>query len=79
MSVKSSTHLYIERWGEMMGSNPSYVADEVKAAAKDKAPATAIYRTKGGKWWTIEEVTSFHTRHYFTARGWMTPEWTVPQ
>lgn len=77
MNVTKGDYLYIRRWGEMMGSNLDFVADEVARARRDKAPATAIYRSEDG-WRTIEGVTSIDTRHYFTARGWMTPEWEVP-
>lgn len=77
MSVTSSEYLYIERWGQMMGSNRDFIADEVARARRDKAPPTAIYRREDG-WRTIEGVTSVETRHYFTARGWMTRDWEVP-
>lgn len=77
MSVTNSPYPFIERWGSMMGSFPYYITDQIAQARHDKAPPTAIYKTAGGKWRTIEEVTSDGTRHYFCSRGWMKPDWTV--
>jgi hypothetical protein len=79
MSTKVSDYLYIERWCEMMGSKEYFVADQLKLARDTNAPPTAIYQTKGGTWRTIEYVTSESTRHYFCVRGWMTPDWKVPE
>lgn len=81
---------YIRRWGELMGSNSYYIEEEIKRARADGAPQTAIYKLpdnkmarelpEGGliRWARIENVSNIHTRHYFTSRGWMKPDWTVP-
>jgi hypothetical protein len=34
---------YIKAWGWMMGSNDSYIRDQVEKARRMKAPADAIY------------------------------------
>jgi hypothetical protein len=75
---KANEYVYIKRWGECLGSFPYYIADQQAKAAAEGAPLTAIYHRDGEGWHTIEQVTNANTRHFFTVRGWMTPEWTVP-
>lgn len=77
--AKAAEYLYVKRWGLMMGSNRDYIAQEQARAAAAAAPLTAIYHRDDQEGWrTIEGVSNESIRHYFTSRGWMTPEWTVP-
>ena len=47
---------YIRAWGRMMGSNWSYVEDQMARARVDRAPADAIYKRDTG-WVRFSEVT----------------------
>jgi hypothetical protein len=47
-------YLYIRAWGRMMGSNLSYIADQVSEARKEKAPEDALYKSsETGRWETM--------------------------
>jgi hypothetical protein len=47
-------YLYIRAWGRMMGSNYSYIADQVSEARKEKAPEDALYKSsETGRWQTM--------------------------
>lgn len=77
MNTSKGDYLYIRRWGEMMGSDHSYIGDQIRLAQADRAPQTATFKREGG-WHTIEQVTNPGTQYYFQVRGWMTPDWKVP-
>jgi hypothetical protein len=58
---------WIEKWGRMMGSRPSYIWQEQARAAAAGAPLTAIYEMRDangptGKWATIDDITNLATR-----------------
>lgn len=72
-----TSYRYIRAWGEMMGSNKSFIHQEVQQAERDGAPIGATYK-RDGEWKTIEGVTAPATRHWFTSRGLMTPDWKIP-
>jgi hypothetical protein len=55
-------YIYIRAWGEMMGSNNSYIRDQLATAKEDHAPGNAIYKGEDGEWHTIEEVRSGNRR-----------------
>ena len=45
---------YIRAWGRHMGSNLSYIADQVSEARKDKAPEDATFKSADtGEWHTM--------------------------
>jgi hypothetical protein len=45
-----------------MNSNPSYTAEQIARAQRDKAPADAIYRQQDGTWRRYAHVTEAQTR-----------------
>jgi len=47
---------YIRAWGRHMGSNLSYIADQVSEARKDKAPEDATFKSADtGEWHTMRD------------------------
>jgi hypothetical protein len=51
-------YVYVRAWGRAMGSHPSYIADQVAQARKDKAPPNATYKRVGkdGSWATMDDI-----------------------
>lgn len=51
-------YIMIRAWGQYMGSQNSYIRDQIAIAKEDKAPHNAIYKSDDGTWVTIETVKS---------------------
>ena len=51
-------YIMIRAWGQYMGSNNSYIRDQIAIAKEDNAPQNAIYKADEGTWVTIESVKS---------------------
>ena len=56
----SKEYKTIAAWGRMLGSNGSYVNQQINRAKEDNAPATAIYE-RDGEWSTIADIESRDT------------------
>lgn len=54
---------WIRKWGHFMGSNASYIQDQVDQAEREHAPQNAIYRNQEGGWRTTDDITNRLTRH----------------
>lgn len=69
-------YVYIRAWGQMLGSNQSYIDDEVGRARADGAPSNATYRRQDGTWSCFTDVTSATTidaiNRITESRGWST-------
>jgi hypothetical protein len=51
-------YVLIRAWGELMGSEQSYIRAQIQIAHEDKAPGNVIYKQDDGLWATIEDVVS---------------------
>lgn len=61
--TKKAAYPYIEAWGSMMGSNRTYIWEQVQKARADHAPHDAIYwNIDQKKWARFADVTRFDTR-----------------
>jgi hypothetical protein len=59
---------FIQAWGARMGSFKYYIDGQVEEAKKDKAPATAIYKSHDtGKWRTIDDVSNPEAKEFCLA------------
>ncbi len=60
---------YIRAWGAMLGSDSSYIKEQVELARKDKAPQNAIYKKLTDKmknnstWKTTDDITREDTKY----------------
>lgn len=61
-AVKDRGYPYIQAWGKMLGSDPSYIREETQRAIADKAPPNATHRAGDGTWSTTDDVISNQTR-----------------
>ena len=58
----SGAYPYIRAWGQLMGSDPSYILQQIALARAERAPANAVYRTIEGPWATTGDITRPDTR-----------------
>lgn len=61
---KPSDYVWIQRWGQELGSNSTYIKDEQLRAARDNAPIGAIYK-RDDQWRTIHDVSNAITQLNF--------------
>jgi hypothetical protein len=55
-------YVLIRAWGELMGSDNSFVRAQVAIAHEDKAPHNAIYKAEDGTWATVDQIASSNRR-----------------
>lgn len=56
--MKDFDYIYIRAWGQMMGSFPYYIENQVSLARHAGAPENAIYQNMVGEWVTYDEITN---------------------
>jgi len=55
-------YILIRAWGELMGSQNSFVRDQVAIAHEDKAPHNAIFKRDDGEWAIVTDIASSNRR-----------------
>jgi hypothetical protein len=53
---------WIRKWGFDMGSNRSYIEEQVELARRERAPQSATHKTHEGAWSTIDDILNVATR-----------------
>lgn len=53
---------YIRAWCKLMNVTPDVTEKEVEAARKEKAPQTAVYKSKDGTWEIFEGIVRGETK-----------------
>ena len=54
---------YLRAWGYYLGLSKDYIDRQVRRATYDKAPHTAIYKTVGGEWKTVNDLKNDNTKN----------------
>ena len=49
-------YVYIRAYHNLKGDFPYYTVSVVEQARREKAPANATHKGKGGKWFTLDDV-----------------------
>lgn len=61
--MSKSDYPYIEAWGRMMNSDPTYVWEQRQQARRDDAPQTAIYWSiDDRRWRTFDDINDANTK-----------------
>lgn len=56
-NTAAKKYRWVQAWGNFMQSFQYYINDQANDAERDKAPLTAIYKGKDGKWRTTDDIT----------------------
>lgn len=59
--MKPAEYKHIAAWGRMMGSFGYYIESQQQKAAKENAPASAIYKHSDGHWETSDDLPEYHS------------------